>query len=78
MLLLLYVKNINSSLITERFEDDIEAMTNRKISWYFKICWRFISPLIIVVIMVVTLYSMFSESPQYTAWDTEKVITMTK
>lgn len=56
-----------------RFEEDIKSMTGRKISLFFRICWKFVSPALILVVLGFTFYGMVSKAPQYTAWDTEKV-----
>ena len=45
------------SLLT-RFADDIEEMTGKRpwIGWM--ICWKYISPLTLIILIITTLYNM--------------------
>lgn len=48
-------------------------MTGRQPPMVFKIFWKFISPGAIIIMLALSLYTMFTESPQYLAWNTKEV-----
>ncbi|XP_049801444.1 sodium-dependent nutrient amino acid transporter 1-like [Schistocerca nitens] len=47
----------------DNFCQDIEFMLNVKVSFYWRICWGFVTPVMLFVILLYTLINM--ESPQY-------------
>lgn len=56
----------------DKFGNDIEYMTGRQPPMVFKIFWKFISPGAIIIMLALSLYTMFTESPQYLAWNTKE------
>lgn len=42
---------------------DIEFMTKRKLGWYWRICWSFITPVCMILLFVLALYSF--TAPEY-------------
>ncbi|XP_029918835.1 sodium-dependent neutral amino acid transporter B(0)AT1-like [Myripristis murdjan] len=53
----------------DRFNKDLEFMIGHKPSIYWQATWRFISPLIILVILVFYLVTQFQEELTYLVWD---------
>ncbi|XP_031560121.1 sodium- and chloride-dependent transporter XTRP3-like [Actinia tenebrosa] len=51
-----------------RFEDDIEYMIKSRPGWYWKITWRFVSPVIVAGIIIASIVSMFLKTMTYAAW----------
>lgn len=51
-----------------RFYDDIEYMLRVRPGWYWKLTWRFVSPLIVLVIFVCSLFNMGMKPVTYSAW----------
>lgn len=51
----------------ESFCDDIEFMTNMKVSIYWRLCWTIITPLLMTVMFIYSLISM--QTIQYSGWD---------
>lgn len=46
---------------------DIEFMTGRKTSLYWRLCWAFVTPVLMAIIFI---YSMATIKPlQYSGWD---------
>ena len=60
-------------IIIFRFCEEVEIMTSRKVPFIFKILWKYISPLAIFVILVLSLYGMAKDQPRYDAWDSVHV-----
>ncbi|XP_068710937.1 sodium-dependent neutral amino acid transporter B(0)AT3-like isoform X1 [Montipora foliosa] len=54
---------------TERFEDDIQYMLGFRPHLYWKICWRYVSPGLIVIIFIASIINLAINPMQYTAWD---------
>ena len=48
-------------------------MTGVRPGWYWQIMWRFVSPVLMVVVIGSSIYFMFTNKPTYAAWDGEKV-----
>lgn len=48
---------------------DIERMTGVRPGMYWQIMWRFVSPLLMFVVIVSSVYFMLKHKPTYTAWD---------
>lgn len=57
----------------EKFTKDIYDMTGVKPGLYWQITWRFLAPLIMVVILIASIISMVKEHPSYGAWIADKV-----
>ncbi|KAM3596180.1 uncharacterized protein V6R79_009944 [Siganus canaliculatus] len=53
----------------DRFNKDVEFMVGRKPSIFFQITWRFISPAIVLVILVFYLVTQAQEELTYLVWD---------
>uniref|UniRef100_A0A3B4EU14 Transporter n=1 Tax=Pundamilia nyererei TaxID=303518 RepID=A0A3B4EU14_9CICH len=53
----------------DRFNEDIKFMVGRKPSIFWQITWRFISPLIVLVILVFYLVTQAQKQLNYLVWD---------
>lgn len=51
-----------------RFGDDIELMTGQRPNWYWMACWKYISPLAMLIILLASLAKMLTGTT-YEAWD---------
>uniref|UniRef100_A0A8C5EII0 Transporter n=1 Tax=Gouania willdenowi TaxID=441366 RepID=A0A8C5EII0_GOUWI len=58
----------------DRFNEDIKFMVGRKPSFFWQITWRFISPLIILVILIFYLVTQVQQELTYLVWDPNSVI----
>ena len=54
-----------------RFSEDIQLMTGSRPGLFLCICWKFISPAIMLLILISFFVQMFSGSLSYEAWDAE-------
>ena len=61
------------SLFRVRFAMDIEEMTGERPGWYWRICWNFVSPAVMFVILMASLVFRFMNRPTYLAWDRHAV-----
>ncbi|XP_077159031.1 sodium- and chloride-dependent transporter XTRP3 isoform X2 [Paroedura picta] len=53
-----------------RFEEDLHVMTGHKPSWYWKIMWAFVSPVLIVSLFIFYISDYISTGTlKYQAWD---------
>ncbi|XP_031178861.1 sodium-dependent neutral amino acid transporter B(0)AT1-like [Sander lucioperca] len=57
----------------DRFNEDLEFMVGHKPSIFWQVTWRFISPLIILVILVFYLVTRVQEELTYLVWDPNAV-----
>uniref|UniRef100_A0A3Q4HYX8 Solute carrier family 6 member 19 n=1 Tax=Neolamprologus brichardi TaxID=32507 RepID=A0A3Q4HYX8_NEOBR len=57
----------------DRFNEDIKFMVGRKPSIFWQITWRFISPLIVLVILVFYLVAQAQKQLNYLVWDINSV-----
>lgn len=65
---------LNLSSAGFRFEKDIEDMLGHRPSWYFKIMWAGVSPILLVVIFVFYIVNYIrGGTPTYQAWNKELV-----
>ncbi|XP_072316444.1 solute carrier family 6 member 19b [Eucyclogobius newberryi] len=55
----------------DRFNDDIEFMIGHKPNFFWQITWRFISPVIMFLILVFYFVTKVSEKLLYKTWDPE-------
>lgn len=62
-----YIYGIN------RFNDDIEWMSGRRPNIYWQATWRFISPLMLLVVFVAYVVMQAEKSPTYSAWNPDYV-----
>lgn len=56
----------------DRFSDDITYMTNKPPRFIWKWCWKGISPLAILVILVMSIQGMTKNPPSYLVWDKDQ------
>ncbi|XP_076448921.1 sodium- and chloride-dependent transporter XTRP3-like [Babylonia areolata] len=56
----------------DRFARDIEMMIGKKPSWYWRVAWKFIAPVLIVSLLVATLIRQFSHPIVYKAYNKAK------
>lgn len=56
-----------------RFNDDIEWMTGRRPNIYWQVTWRFISPLMLLVVFVAYVIVEAETQPTYNAWNPDYV-----
>ena len=57
----------------KQFTDDIEEMTGVRPGLYWQICWRFISPALLAIVLGSSVIMSFMSKPKYTAWNKEMV-----
>ncbi|XP_065140019.1 sodium-dependent neutral amino acid transporter B(0)AT1-like [Paramisgurnus dabryanus] len=55
----------------DRFNDDIEFMIGHKPNLFWQITWRFVSPLLVLVIFLFYFVTTISKELTYIAWDPE-------
>ncbi|XP_074680545.1 sodium-dependent neutral amino acid transporter B(0)AT3-like isoform X2 [Strix aluco] len=53
----------------KRFSKDVKCMTGRKPNLYWQITWRFISPLLLLIVFVAFVTLQIQKPPSYTAWN---------
>ncbi|XP_053718306.1 sodium-dependent neutral amino acid transporter B(0)AT1-like [Synchiropus splendidus] len=53
----------------DRFNDDIKFMTGHKPSLYWQVTWRFVSPAIVLVILVFYVVTQAQKTLTYLVWD---------
>ncbi|XP_059205545.1 sodium-dependent neutral amino acid transporter B(0)AT1-like [Centropristis striata] len=63
MIVIVYIYGI------DRFNKDLEFMVGHKPGLYWQVTWRFISPLIVLVILVFYLVTQVQEELTYLVWD---------
>ena len=49
-------------------------MTGVRPGLYWQIMWRFVSPVLMAVVIMSSIYFMFKHTPTYTAWDGEQAM----
>ncbi|PNF18602.1 Sodium-dependent neutral amino acid transporter B(0)AT3 [Cryptotermes secundus] len=59
----------------KRFADDIELMTGRRPGLYWLICWKYLSPLAMLSILVASFVEIIMDGSGYPAWVSSKGIT---
>lgn len=58
-----------------RFADDIEMMTGSRPALYWMICWKYLSPIAMITILVASFVELLSSGSSYPAWVAEKGLT---
>ncbi|XP_007668092.2 inactive sodium-dependent neutral amino acid transporter B(0)AT3 isoform X2 [Ornithorhynchus anatinus] len=53
----------------KRFGDDLEWMTGRRPNLYWQVAWKFVSPLLMLIIFLAFLTLQTQKQPTYGAWD---------
>uniref|UniRef100_A0A2R8PH46 Transporter n=1 Tax=Callithrix jacchus TaxID=9483 RepID=A0A2R8PH46_CALJA len=62
-----------------RFESDLKAMTGRALSWYWKVMWAGVSPLLIVSLLIFYLSDyILTGTLKYQAWEASQGQLVTK
>ena len=51
-----------------RFANDIEYMTGKRPFLFWMICWKYISPLAILIIFIANCHKLATKSPSYKAY----------
>lgn len=59
----------------DRFADDIELMTGNRPGLYWLICWKYLSPLAMLSILVASIVEIIVDGSGYPAWVASKGIT---
>lgn len=57
----------------KKFTQDIFDMTGYKPGLYWQITWRFLAPVLMIVILVSSIVSMVLKHPTYQAWIASEV-----
>lgn len=57
-----------SNLWPCRFADDIELMTGSRPHLYWLICWKYLSPLAMLSILVASIFQIMVDGSGYPAW----------
>ncbi|KAK9893054.1 hypothetical protein WA026_023353 [Henosepilachna vigintioctopunctata] len=55
-----------------RFADDIEMMTGSRPGLYWMLCWKYISPLAMLTILVASFWEIATQGSGYSAWAASK------
>lgn len=55
-----------------QFTDDIEEMTGIRPGFYWQICWRFIAPALLSLVLVASVITQAIKTPTYVAWNAHK------
>uniref|UniRef100_A0A8V0Y0H2 Solute carrier family 6 member 18 n=1 Tax=Gallus gallus TaxID=9031 RepID=A0A8V0Y0H2_CHICK len=53
----------------KRFSKDMKWMTGRKLNLYWQITWKFISPLLLLIVFVAFVTLQIQKKPTYAAWN---------
>ena len=61
-----------------KFSNDIELMTGSRPNYYWLICWKFVSPLAMLAILIASFVRMAVSGSTYDAWDSETGTTIPK
>lgn len=51
------------------FADDIELMTGSRPSLYWMLCWKYISPIAMITILLASFVELSANGSKYPAWD---------
>lgn len=58
-----------------RFADDIELMTGNRPGLYWLICWKYLSPMAMLSILIASIVEIIVDGSGYPAWVASKGIT---
>ncbi|XP_041376722.1 sodium-dependent neutral amino acid transporter B(0)AT3-like [Gigantopelta aegis] len=56
----------------KQLSDDVELMLGSRPSYFWLICWRYLAPVAMLLILAASLVEIFSNGVTYDAWDAEK------
>ncbi|XP_014260324.1 sodium- and chloride-dependent transporter XTRP3 [Cimex lectularius] len=62
----------------KRFADDIELMTGTRPGLYWLVCWKYLSPLAMLLILLASVADLITQGSGYPAWIAEKGDTVLK
>merc|ERR1740136_414951 len=70
LLLIAFFQTVAISWVygNDRFANDIEYMTGKRPFIFWQICWKYISPLAILIIFVASVVNLCKSSPKYHAY----------
>ena len=70
LLLITFFQTISVSWIygNDRFADDIQFMTGQRPMFFWMVCWKYVSPLAIIIIFFASVVKMASSDATYTAY----------
>ncbi|XP_059899555.1 sodium-dependent neutral amino acid transporter B(0)AT3-like [Gadus macrocephalus] len=57
----------------QKFSDDILFMTGKRPNIFWRVCWRFISPLYLLAVFLAYVVIQAQQHPQYPAWNPDYV-----
>jgi len=60
--------------ITNRFAEDIQLMTGKRPHLYWLLCWKYISPCAMIIILTASGIKIFTEGTTYPQWDAEHAV----
>lgn len=63
---------VNLLMVFYRFADDIEMMTGTRPGLYWLICWKYLSPLAMLSILVASFVEIAVDGSGYQAWVASK------
>lgn len=63
--LLTHFKTFQTLTNLFRFADDIEEMTGTRPNLFWMVCWKYISPAALIVILFSSFYNIIKDSPSY-------------
>lgn len=71
LLIIAFCECISISYIygIKRFADDIELMTGQRPALYWMICWKYISPIAMILILLSSFIDLALRGSFYPAWD---------
>ncbi|KAH9495649.1 hypothetical protein Btru_015549, partial [Bulinus truncatus] len=58
----------------KQITDDIELMLGRRPSYFWLICWRFVMPVAVILILVSSIIEIMAKGVFYEAWDADKAV----
>lgn len=61
-----------------RFADDIELMTGTRPGLYWLLCWKYLSPLAMLLILVASITEILVDGSRYPAWVASQGVTEMK
>ncbi|GAB1597438.1 sodium- and chloride-dependent transporter XTRP3-like [Argonauta hians] len=56
----------------KQFSDDVEMMIGVRPSYFWMFIWRYLAPIVMIIIFVASLFEILENGSYYTAWDAEK------
>lgn len=68
-------RTVTLRYIESRFADDIELMTGSRPHLYWLICWKYLSPLAMLCILVASIVQIVVDGSGYAAWVADKGVT---